>query len=96
MKNETKATVYYNNVPAGELVKDSSGYLFVYLESYLHNQKQPPISLSFPKKIEPFHSKYFFPFFYGLLSEGENKDIICRTLKATGSYSCKTCLRIKR
>ena len=78
---EIKATVFFNKFPAGELTKNSSGYVFQYMESFLNDSKFPAISLSFPKQAEPFHSKYLFPFFFGLLSEGENKDIICRVYK---------------
>ena len=81
MKKEIKATVFFNNIPVGELLKNSTGYVFRYLESYLSDSSNPAISLSFPKRTEPFHSKFLFPFFFGLLSEGENKDIICKTLK---------------
>jgi serine/threonine-protein kinase HipA len=81
MKNETKAIVYYNNIPAGTLCKDYSGYSFQYLENYLHNPSSPAISISFPKQEKPFRSKILFPFFYGLLSEGENKEIFCKVLK---------------
>ncbi len=81
MKKEIKATVYFNNYPAGELGKNASGYAFRYFESYLSKPENPAISLSLPKQSEPFHSKILFPFFYGLLSEGENKEIICKTQK---------------
>jgi serine/threonine-protein kinase HipA len=81
MKNPVKAIVNYNGIPAGELQKDSSGYTFRYLESYLFNSDYPPVSLSFPKRDAPFRSEKLFPFFYGLLSEGENKDIYCKVLK---------------
>lgn len=81
MKNITKAIVYFNDVPAGELEKNASGYTFRYFESYLADKDCPAISLSFPKRKELYHSKILFPFFYGLLSEGENKEIICNTLR---------------
>jgi len=81
MNNATSAIVNFNSMPAGELIKDSSGYTFYYLPSYLADSELPSISLSFPKRSEAFHSKFLFPFFFGLLSEGENKDIICRTYK---------------
>lgn len=81
MIKEIKATVYYNDIPAGELIKNPSGYIFRYFDSYLYERKYPAISLSFPKRMESFYSNVLFPFFYGLLTEGENKDIICRTKK---------------
>lgn len=76
-----KTTVFYNKIPAGELSKESSEYVFKYYDFYLLDSSLPAISLSFPKSTEPFRSKILFPFFYGLLSEGENKDIICKSLK---------------
>lgn len=81
MKTTTKAIVSYNGIQAGELSRDSSGYVFRYFKSYLHNPRCPAISLSFPKQEEPFTSRILFPFFYGLLSEGENKEIFCKVLK---------------
>lgn len=76
-----KAIVYYNEIPAGELIKNPGGYVFRYFQDYLICSDNPAISLSFPKQTEPFTSEYLFPFFFGLLSEGENKDIVCSRLK---------------
>lgn len=81
MNYKMKALVSYNNIPAGELLKDPSGYTFRYLDSYLINSDYPPVSLSFPKREAPYRSERLFPFFYGLLAEGENKDIYCKVLK---------------
>jgi HipA-like protein len=81
MKSITKAVVYFNSIPTGELEKNPSGYVFRYFESYLADKDCPAISISLPKRAEPFQSKTMFPFFFGLLSEGENKEIICKTLR---------------
>lgn len=75
------AMVYYNNIPAGRLTEGESDYTFEYDEAYLQDSALPAISLSFPKRKEVFKSNILFPFFYGLLSEGENKAIQCRILK---------------
>jgi len=72
--------VYYNEIPAGELIKNPDGYVFRYFEDYLFCSENPAISLSFPKQTDAFISQKLFPYFFGMLSEGENKDIICRTL----------------
>jgi len=37
--------------------------------------------LSFPKQKAAFESAVLFPFFFGLLAEGENKALQCRILK---------------
>jgi serine/threonine-protein kinase HipA len=77
-----KGIVYCNGVRAGILEKDlSGGYIFTYDDSYLGNTDNPPISLTLPKTAKVHRSKVLFPFFYGLLSEGVNKEIQCRLLK---------------
>ena len=76
-----KALVYNNKIPAGTLEKTGEGYIFSYLEEYYNDASNPAISLSFPKNQKQYHSKYMFPFFTGLLTEGFNKQIQCRTLK---------------
>lgn len=87
MKSDKKATVFYNGTPAGEIERDPSGYTFTYATDYLANAAMPAISLTLPKQQATFHSVHLFPFFFGLLSEGENKKILCRTLKIdSGDY----------
>ncbi len=77
-----KAHVYNGDILAGELQKTDDGqYIFSYDANYLQDNTQPPISLSLPKKSEPFVSDGLFAFFYGLLSEGSLKAYQCRTLK---------------
>lgn len=75
-----KAEVYYNKMLAGYLEHQVDGYFFEYDNSYL-NSSNPPISFSFPKHKKKFYSKALFPFFYGMLSEGANKQIQCKSLK---------------
>ncbi|MFH0733352.1 MAG: HipA N-terminal domain-containing protein [bacterium] len=76
----TKAKVFFNKILAGILVKDETGYQFKYDSAYL-SSNLPAISITMPKQVEVYYSKNLFPFFFGLLSEGENKTIICKTLK---------------
>jgi len=79
--DEKRAEVYYNNVLTGYLIKKEGKFIFRYAKEYLADDSLPSISLTLPKRIEPFTSSFLFPFFYGLLAEGENKDIQCRLLK---------------
>lgn len=79
--NEQKATVYYNEIIAGYLSKVNRKYIFRYDEDYLSNEEYPSISLSLPKRKEQYVSEKLFAFFYGLLAEGDNKEIQCRKLK---------------
>lgn len=77
-----KAEIYNNGVLAGILEKtDQDIYVFEYDDQYLLNSESPAISLTLPKSKESFKSKILFPFFFGLLSEGVNKQTQCRLLK---------------
>ncbi|HPS65189.1 MAG TPA: HipA N-terminal domain-containing protein [Ignavibacteria bacterium] len=78
---EQTAYIYHNDDLAGFLTKTKSGYTFSYEEKYFLDKSKPAISLSFPKDKREYKSFYLFPFFFGLLSEGENKDLQCRILK---------------
>ena len=76
------AKVIRNNIVVGHLSKGSSGkYFFVYLAEYINDVNTYPISVNFPKQIEPFVSEYLFSFFSSLLSEGSMKDMQCRSLQ---------------
>ena len=77
-----RAQVFSNGVLAGMLTETDSGkYIFCYDDSFLIDEKQTAISLSFPKNQREFTSETFFPFFFNMLSEGTNKAIQCQTLK---------------
>lgn len=79
--NEQKANVYFNGELAGRLTKRSGKYEFIYDETYFNDPGKPPISLSFPKDNREYRSDILFSFFFGLLAEGENKQLQCRLLK---------------
>jgi len=77
-----KAHIYNNRVLAGTLEKtDDQQYLFCYEDSYFNDSNLSAISLSLPKTKKEYSSKTLFPFFYGLLSEGINKQTQCRLLR---------------
>jgi HipA-like protein len=76
-----RANVYYRDIPAGILSQDSGRYVFEYLPDYLANRALPAISLTFPKRETAFQAPLLFPFFFGLLAEGENKSLQCRLLR---------------
>lgn len=76
-----RANVYCRDILAGVLSKDrATGYRFQYRSEYLASA-HPAISLSFPKREAPFESPVLFPFFFGLLAEGDDKALQCRLLK---------------
>jgi HipA-like protein len=77
-----QAEVYVNDTVAGILEKVSSElFVFRYEESYYNNPKCSAISLTMPKTHREYQSKFLFPFFYGLLSEDDNKELQCRLLR---------------
>jgi HipA-like protein len=76
-----KASVYYRDTLAGILSQDSEGYVFEYLPEYLGNPALPAISLTLPKQEAASRSPVLFPFFFGLLAEGDNKALQCRLLR---------------
>jgi serine/threonine-protein kinase HipA len=81
MMKERKARVCFNRVFAGSLTKRGKEYIFLYDERYLADSSLPPISLTLPKEQAEYRAEILFPFFYGLLAEGENKAIQCQILK---------------
>jgi HipA-like protein len=77
-----RANVYCRGILAGVLSKDrTSGYRFQYAPEYLGSTQNPAISLSFPRQEGPFESPVLFPFFFGLLAEGDDKTLQCRLLR---------------
>lgn len=71
--------VYVNEVQAGLLTElnPGKGYTFSYNAEYAASNL-PPVSLSLPKRIEPYEAENLFPFFTNLLPEGANRKVICR------------------
>ncbi len=74
-----KAKILYKNEYAGNLIQHNDGsFSFVYAENWLSDTNKPSISLSLPKRKKEFHSKYLFPFFYNMLPEGSNREVVCK------------------
>ncbi len=73
-----KAVVYNHGKRAGLLEEVPGGYTFAYAPDYLANSSLPSISLTLPKRGEPYRSAVLFPFFFGLLAEGVNRGLQCR------------------
>ncbi len=72
------AKVLYKDEEAGLLTQNDDGsFIFRYHNTWVENTNKPSISLTFPKTADEYHSKYLFAFFYNMLPEGSNKDIVC-------------------
>lgn len=73
-----KAKIFFKDEEAGILTQfDDASFIFKYTDSWLLNSNKPSISLTLPKIQKEFRSKYLFPFFYNMLPEGSNKQLIC-------------------
>ena len=74
-----KAKVLFKNEEAGILTQhDDGSFSFRYHDDWLANNSKQSISLALPKSEKEFHSKYLFPFFYNMLPEGSNKQVVCK------------------
>jgi len=73
--------IYCGGKLAGLIEKVLDGYRFTYDTGYLTASGTRPISLTLPKRPEPYTSNVLFPFLFGLLAEGILKETQCRQLK---------------
>lgn len=71
-----KCKVYVNGIAAGVLTENENPreYIFKYDTVYL-DKKLPQVCLSMPLREEEYRSRILFPYFFNLLSEGENRAI---------------------
>ncbi|HZW69711.1 MAG TPA: HipA N-terminal domain-containing protein, partial [Hanamia sp.] len=60
-----KAEVLFKDQLAGMLVQDDDGsFSFAYQTEWVEDNSKPAISLTLPKRHEPYRSEFLFPFFY--------------------------------
>lgn len=72
------AKILFRGEHAGTLLQDSNGaFEFHYNKEWVEDSSKPAISLTLPKRIEAYQSEYLFPFFYNMLPEGSNKQVVC-------------------
>lgn len=94
-----QAKVFLNNMLAGILTEDDSGYEFRYVSDYLKSDGTVAVSLTLPLTDKPYRDKVLFPFFDGLIPEGWLLDIAEQSWKisARDRFSlllacCKDCI----
>ena len=73
--------IYKGYIKAGELWVDDDGYHFEYDDAFIEDDTTRPISVNMPKKQKSYHSKELFHYFKSILTEGENREQICRALR---------------
>ena len=65
--------VYVHDMEAGILQEtDAREYVFTYGEDY-HGE---PVCLAMPVRKEAYHSNHLFPYFFKMLSEGSNHQVL--------------------
>lgn len=74
-----RAKILYKNQEAGILTQQDNGvFTFKYDNLWISDESKPAISLTLPKSQQEYHSDFLFPFFYNMLPEGSNKQIVCK------------------
>jgi len=74
-----KAKVLYKNEEAGLLTQhDDGSFTFRYYDNWMSDSRKSGISLTLPKSKQEYHSKSLFPFFFNMLPEGSNKQVVCK------------------
>lgn len=70
--------VLYKNEVSGILSQLNDGsFVFRYTNEWFEADHKPAISLTLPKSRQEYNSEYLFPFFYNMLPEGTNKQVVC-------------------
>ena len=77
----SRGRVFVRGIPAGIIEKVNGRFVFTYDDAYRAAPGNPPVSLTLPKTQATYSSDVLFPFFYGLLAEGDLKTLQCQTLK---------------
>lgn len=77
------ALIYRDGILAGKLIEENTGenYIFVYDDLYFFDSTMPAISLTLPKTQKEYRSRYLFPFFFNIISEGVNRDLQSKQLQ---------------
>lgn len=103
-----QASIFYKGKEAGILKQyDDGSFIFRYLEAWLADPENPSISLTLPRSQREFQAEYLFPFFYNMLSEGTNRQIVCKAnrldsddyfgiLMATARYDTVGAVTVKK
>ncbi len=73
-----KAEVLYKKEVAGILTQlDDGSFVYRYVDAWFQATNKPSISLTLPKTKQEYQSEFLFPFFYNMLPEGSNKQVVC-------------------
>lgn len=74
-----KAKILFKDEEAGVLTQhDDGSFKFRYHNGWMADKSKPGICLTLPKIKKEYHTSFLFPFFYNMLPEGSNKQVVCK------------------
>ncbi len=77
-----QAKIFFKEEEAGLLTQhDDGSFTYRYRDQWISNPEKPPISLTLPKTDQEYCSEHLFPFFFNMLPEGTNKQVVCRHMR---------------
>ena len=76
-----RARISLDGKPVGTLEETPRGTRFSYLETWISEAANPPISLTMPVRATPYEAAGLLPFFENLLPEGWLLEIATEKLK---------------
>ena len=77
-----QAEIYFKSKKSGLLTQlDNGHFIYEYDNIWLADNSKPPISLTLPKRNKKYESNYLFPFFFNMLPEGTNKQVVCKHMR---------------
>ena len=88
-------TVWWEGAVVGSLTADRHGAMrFAYDGGWVANRSAPALSVSLPKRLEPFFPRACRPFFEGLLPEGAQRDAVAAALGVSPANEFKLLERL--
>ncbi len=77
-----QAKIFFKGKEAGILTQhDDGSFRYRYHDQWIVDIGKPSISPTLPKAQQEYRSEYLFPFFYNMLPEGTNKQLVCRHMR---------------
>ena len=77
-----QAKILYKGEEAGVLTQQDDGsFTFRYHDRWMADTGKPAISLTLSNSVREYHSGHLFAFFFNMLPEGFNKQMVCRLLR---------------
>jgi len=74
-----QAEIYFKGEEAGLLTQQDNGsFTYRYHDQWMSDSSKSAISLTLPKTKQEYYSDHLFSFFYNMLPEGTNKQVVCK------------------